>query len=95
MEDMEDMTEVAELSCTYDAETGGKHFMCTGCADTMLEMHRKNPQKKLKCYTCAQEVEQIHLKWVQRKRPRGDSDEDSDENSSENSNSQEKRSRQV
>ena len=81
LEDLNSMTEMAELSCTYDAETGGKHFMCTTCAETMHEMHEKkqetDPRAKLKCYTCAQEVSTVYVKWVERKRPRPDSDEES------------------
>lgn len=81
LEDLESMTEMAELSCTYDAETGGKHFMCTTCAETMHEMHEKkletDPRAALKCYTCAQEVSKVYVNWVRRKRPRADSDEES------------------
>ena len=29
LEDLEAMKEVAELSCTFQADIGGKHFMCT------------------------------------------------------------------
>ena len=79
LEDLESMTEMAELSCTYDAETGGKHFMCTACAETMQERHRADPSATLKCYTCAQEVSTVYVNWVRRKRPRADSEEDSSE----------------
>jgi hypothetical protein len=83
LEDLESMTEMAELSCTYDAETGGKHFMCTTCAETMHEKHEENqetdPRAKLKCYTCVQEVSTVYVKWVRRKRPRPEEDEESNE----------------
>jgi hypothetical protein len=83
LEDLESMTEMAELSCTYDAETGGKHFMCTTCAETMHEMHEKkletDPRAALKCYTCAQEVSKVYVNWVRRKRPRAEEDEESNE----------------
>ena len=83
LEDLESMTEMAELSCTYDAETGGKHFMCTTCAETMHEKHEENqetdPRAKLKCYTCAQEVSTVYVNWVRRKRPRPEEDEESNE----------------
>ena len=83
LEDLESMTEMAELSCTYDAETGGKHFMCTTCAETMHEMHEKkretDPRAALKCYTCAQEVSTVYVNWVRRKRPRAEEDEESSE----------------
>lgn len=81
LEDLESMTEMAELSCTYDAETGGKHFMCTACAETMQERHRTDPSAALKCYTCAQEVSAVYVNWVRRKRPRAEEESNEDKRS--------------
>lgn len=81
LEDLNDMTEMAELSCTYDADTGGKHFMCTACAETMQERHRTDPSAALKCYTCAQEVSKVYVNWVRRKRPRAEEEYNEDKRS--------------